>query len=138
VISKVTQIMIGTDELLNVRSIDWKENNTLVNIAIPGGSMIYQDLIPHVIEGTILCLDIASIWVCFYDSDLVNEETGRKTVFSVDGDEFILTAKDITGTNVVFNFYNVRIISIDPSPMTELSTEVVWTIRFTASRVEKQ
>ena len=137
VISKVTQIMIGTDELLNVRSIDWKENSPWVDIPIPYGPMIHQHLIPHMIEGTILCLDVASLWTCFYTSEIINEETGEKTVFSTSGDEFEVTLKDISGNEIIFNFWDVRIMTVEPSLIPESNGEVVWTVKFTASRVEK-
>ena len=137
IISRVAKVLIKDVELLNVRSVDWKENSPWVQIPIPNGPMIHQHLIPHMIEGTIVCLDVATLWTCFYISEIIDEETGEKTVFSTDGDEFKVTLKDISGDEVVFNFWNVRILTVEPSLIGELGTEVIWTIKFTASRVEK-
>ena len=137
IITRVAKVQVKDVELLNVRSVDWKENSPWVQIPIPNGPMLYQHLIPHQIEGTIVCLDVATLWTCFYISEIIDEETGEKTVFSTDGDEFKVTLKDISGNEVVFNFWNVRILTVDPSLIGELGAEVVWTVKFTASRVEK-
>ena len=137
IISRVAKVQVKDVELLNVRSVDWKENSPWVQIPIPNGPMLYHHLIPHQIEGVIVCLDVASLWSCFFTSEIIDEETGEKTVFSTDGDEFKVTLKDISGNEVVFNFWNVRILTVDPSLIGELGAEIVWTIKFTASRVEK-
>lgn len=137
IISRVSKVLVKDIELLNVRSVDWKENSPWVDIPIPFGTMVHQHLIPHQIEGTIVCLDMESLWTCFYTSEIIDEETGEKTVFSTSGDEFEVTLKDISGNEVVFNFWNVRILTVDPSPIGELGGEVSWTIKFSASRVER-
>ena len=137
IISRVATVLIKDVELLNVRSVDWKENSPWVQIPIPNGPMLYQHLIPHQIEGVIVCLDVASLWSCFFTSEIIDEETGEKTVFSTSGDEFEVTLKDISGNEIIFNFWDVRIMTVDPSLIPESNGEVVWTVKFTASRVEK-
>lgn len=138
IINKVSKVMIKTEELLNVKTIEWKNNSRLIEIPIPGGDIKYQNLSPHQIIGTIVCLDVTSLWTCFYDSNIVDEETGLTTVFSIGGDEFEVTTKDISNNEVIYNFWNVRIQTIDPSTINENINEITWTIKFTASKIVKE
>lgn len=137
--ARVESVLVKNVYLKGVQSAHWKDSDPWVRIPIPAGDMLHHHLMPNNIDGVITCYDIASIWEAFYDSNIIIESTGEKTVFSPVGTEFVITLKDINNNPVSFNFSNVRITTIDLSiAEQESGGEGLWTIRFTAKGVVRQ
>jgi len=139
-IARVESVYVKGTTLKGVQSAIWTDSDPWVKTPIPLGQMLHQHLMPNMIEGTIVCMDITSIWEAFYGGSppIIDEDTGEKTKFSSDGTEFVITLKDILGNSIVFNFYDVRILTIQTvTPELESGGEGAWTIKFTARLVMK-
>jgi hypothetical protein len=139
-IARVESVLVQQTYLKGVRSAVWNDSDPFVQIPIPAGDMLHHHLKPNMIEGTIICFDVASIWTAFYggESPIIDEDTGEKIKFSTDGTEFVIVLKDILGNDLTFNFHDVRINTIQMvSPELESGGEGSWVIRFTARLVVK-
>lgn len=137
--ARVHSVLVKDVYLKGVQSAHWKDSDPWVRIPIAAGDMLHHHLMPNNIEGVITCYDISSIWEAFYTSNIIIEATGEKTKFSPVGTEFVITLKDINNNDLIFNFTDVRITTIDLN-IAELESggEGLWTIRFTAKGVMKQ
>jgi len=136
---RITGVTVGTLSLSNVQSVTWKDSNPWVDIDIPGSNLgVHHHLRSNLVVGEIICLDIATIWTCFYGQDYVTESTGEKTVFSLNGQEFVVNMTDTAGYTLTFNFYDVRVTTIEPhGSIREVGSETPWIIKFTADKVER-
>lgn len=138
--ARVESVLVKETTLKGVNSAVWDDSDPWVRIPIAAGDMLHQHLKPQLIEGTIICYDIGTIWTAFYGGSppIIDESTGEKTKFSEDGTEFVITLKDTLGNSVVFSFYDVRITTINlTSPELEGDQIGSWTIKFSARAVMK-
>jgi hypothetical protein len=139
-VARVHSVLVKNTYLKGVKSAKWNDSNPWVDTNIPFGNMWHTHIKSPMIEGMITCYDVDSIWTAFYggESPIIDENTGEKTKFSTSGDEFIITLKDVNGLSMVFNFWDVRITTIElQSAEEEGGGEGIWVIRFTARKVVK-
>ena len=152
--SRVVSISVLSQNLYGLVDADWEDMDQWVQIRIPTGPVIEQNLIGTHVDGTITCKDWRSISNCFMTT-AITENTGHypinsngsKTSFSVSGNEFSITIRDVSGQKVrtgnssyygtkllVFWFTNVkvkRIRQVKASTQGGVS-EPQWQIEFMA------
>lgn len=127
--NRVVSISVINQNLYGLVDADWEDLDSWVQIKIPAGPVIEQNLIGMHVDGTITCRDWRSISNCFMKTAIstntghypINSD-GSKTSFSITGNEFSITIRDSSGQKVrtgsptyygtkllVFWFTNVKI-----------------------------
>lgn len=129
--------------LKGVKDAVWKDSDPWVQIPIPFGNMLHHHLLPNNVQGVIRCMDIITLYAIFYETLIDTThyavtEAGEKTKFSVAGDQFQIYLKTIFGTSYRFDFYDVRVNTIElENPESAGGGENCWVVRFTARKVVK-
>jgi hypothetical protein len=152
--SRVVSISVIGNSLNGLVEAEWEDMDQWVQIKIPAGPVLEQNLVGTHIDGSITCRDWRSISNCFMQTAIganaghypINSD-GSKTKFSPTANEFSITIRDSSGQKVrtgsptyygtkllVFLFTNVKIKQIK---MVKSSTqggvaEPQWQILFMA------
>jgi len=143
--TRIDDVEILSSHLKGVKDVQWRDSSPWVEIEVPAGNIIHHHLKGTKIEGTISCYDMSSLYAIFYNTEIgesgkypVDPNTGEKTKFSTLGDQFRVTIKSFTGQSYRFDFYDVRIETIDlKTPEEEYGGESIWQIQFTARWVKR-
>ena len=152
--NRVVSISVLSQNLYGLIEAEWEDLDQWVQIKIPAGPVIEQNLIGPHIDGVITCKEWRSISNCFMKTAITENAShypinsdGSKTNFSSNSDEFSITIRDISAQKVrtgsptyygtkllVFWFKNVkikRIRQVKSSTQGGVS-EPQWQIEFMA------
>ena len=128
-----------------VKDSKWKDNDPWVQLFVPVGPVVEQDLLGTEVNGYFSGESWESIYKLLYQTQIPENSQypctagGLKYIFSTDGSEFIITLEDNQGVTYTCSFYNVRIktIKLDRLPTSGLK-EAVWIVNFVADYVQYQ
>jgi len=138
----IVEVKVLGQTLKGVKSIEWKDKDTWVEIEIPFGDIKYQQIKGAQSTIKLECYDWDTLYTLFFNTNIgngnyiVNPTTWKKSVFSTDGTQFTVQVRTLSGT-YTFKFYDVRVRSINPSEIETSDDEITYTIEMTCKRVER-
>lgn len=140
ILFRIKEVRIGKSSesyytLTNVKQVEWKDREPWVILEIPKGEAIYQHLRPHIVEGQFTCLDIDSLNVALFETDISVDEGNQYAINSTNGKKtkieyFVAIAYDHKGVEHTYTFTNVRIRTVDNESITEESKEAGILVTF--------
>lgn len=129
IVNKITKVQLGTSDLYNIKNAIWDENSPWVQLEVPGGKMLWQDIRSRVVTGSFTTLDLDTL------NSTITSLLGTK--FSEDGEGLKFFMVTVDGTEIVASFTDVRIVNFVPdTTLTEKVKEVGWKVVFYADSVE--
>ena len=136
--NRVKSVTVLDQPLLGLINTSWDDKDIWVELQIAKGPLLNQQLLGSQQYITIQTHDYPSIYTAFFATAIsgsyypVNSD-GSKTKFSVAGDEFNITLGDMDGADQSFDFFDVRVVSInlEKASVSGLQ-ETVWTIKLKA------
>ena len=135
--------IMGTD-LLGLIDCKWEDTNPWVEIQVPKGMIIEQHLLGPQINIEVSTHDYESLHTALYTIPITGiiypiNVDNTKAEFSTDipdTPQFIVTMKDNEGTSRVFNFFNVKVKTIELSKSTSSGKEeLIWVVKLMADYV---
>lgn len=120
-LSKVKDILIGKDvnnkyTWVGIIDVQWNESETWCKLPIPKGSMVFQDILPYVIEGVITCIDYSSMQTALFNTNIDasnNKAIVTATMRKRKVDYFVIEAYDKDKSAKNYKLTNFRVKSID-------------------------
>lgn len=130
VLSNVTNISLfksPTEYIItNVKEVSHKDDNPYVNINIPYGPLLYQQILPSTIFLKALCLNYQSLITALTDSGAYNFTTMKRTEM----DYLLVYTKTDTGTEKKYKFEYPHIETLAIDKLTERIGETVFIVTF--------
>jgi hypothetical protein len=136
--NRVKSVNVLDQPLLGLINASWDDKDIWVELQVAKGPLLNQQLLGSQVYITIQTHDYPSLYTCFYATAITTghypiNSDGSRTKFSASGDKFDIVLGDMDGVNQTFNFYDVRVVSInlEKASVSGLQ-ETVWTIKLKA------